>query len=1009
MKMKALLALTAVLAFGAASAQDTTPAPATAQAPTFSDVPAGHWAKDAVDRLVTQGIILGFPDGTYRGTQSLTRYQAAVIIARVLDQIAKQQVPAQQLDPETITSLQNAVQELAADLAALGVRVADLEENSATKEDITRFDTSIEDLTGRLDEVNTVAGGAADAVEELRGQITEINARIDEVAANVDTLSGNYDALRADVDDAQSSIAALNDLTVLLNQDILSLQDRVSALELGQAEFATKTELNALATRVGQVETTLNNRISQVETNLGNRITTEINSVNTRITQVETNLGNRLTTLEGLPRLTFSGNIEANIGRIGLTSGTTQFDVDRLVARTFLGDVFSSGVVGAGCAPQVTAGGVTGINPGSNFFGALSRVSCLDTDQNFAGADVNFTVGVTNIGTTNAQTRITSASATFGVSAEGDAPSATGFAATTVGLKSAQATGTLGGQTFSVRYDNGTDSNSNFFFNPYLFSNDNDSETVVARRGVVFTLNANQLLLAPRLTVVAGSAFSNVTNTTQVNSAGLVSNTAPLQGYYFGVKAITNPFGIGDIGLSYATNADRRDALGLDYNFKIGPASVEGAYVNSVARGQGGFLGTGSDTAFYTNARASFGIVNVGGNFRSIDPDFQNGVAGMSANDAVFYGGLEGVRSKAPYGAVPYGAGGYSSTGVASGEQGFGAAASLDLGFAKVGGYYDQASAVNQNTSYGYAGNGFNQNTFGVNARVGLFAGFSLQAFYNNTTGNGNTIAIDANNFSYNLPSTYQDVTDTPFRYSTGFGARLTHDGKAANALIPNLNINAVFASVAGTNNAGTQNVAATDLQIYADYSAKLGGITFQPIARYHQLSSNNAAVSDSYSTFKVGAQVSTDPFTGIFFSPSLSGGVVTRSTSFNVSPNDPNELYAFGALTFNQFLAPNTSLALGYSYYQASSVGNLALGSSDSTATAYFSASADRIFRSPGSGGGSPFATTGGTASGNLNAFFARLSYNSINLSYILAQLNPTNAASSTAQGFKISTNIRF
>ncbi|MGY2897242.1 hypothetical protein ACVWZX_005288, partial [Deinococcus sp. UYEF24] len=81
---KSLIVLTAALSFGFAAAQT---APAT-QVPTLTDVPAGHWAKDAIDKIVAKGIILGYPDGTFRGTQNLTRYEAAVIIARLLDQIA---------------------------------------------------------------------------------------------------------------------------------------------------------------------------------------------------------------------------------------------------------------------------------------------------------------------------------------------------------------------------------------------------------------------------------------------------------------------------------------------------------------------------------------------------------------------------------------------------------------------------------------------------------------------------------------------------------------------------------------------------------------------------------------------------------------------------------------------------------------------------------------------------------------------------------------------------------
>ncbi|MBU0687221.1 MAG: S-layer homology domain-containing protein [Candidatus Margulisbacteria bacterium] len=51
----------------------------------FKDVPDTHWAADYVYNLVNRGIITGFPDGTYRGNMSVTRYQAAVM----LDKLAK--------------------------------------------------------------------------------------------------------------------------------------------------------------------------------------------------------------------------------------------------------------------------------------------------------------------------------------------------------------------------------------------------------------------------------------------------------------------------------------------------------------------------------------------------------------------------------------------------------------------------------------------------------------------------------------------------------------------------------------------------------------------------------------------------------------------------------------------------------------------------------------------------------------------------------------------------------
>jgi hypothetical protein len=50
----------------------------------FADVPADHWAYQAVDTLQKAGIVIGYPDGTYGGKRAMTRYEFAVAIARLL-------------------------------------------------------------------------------------------------------------------------------------------------------------------------------------------------------------------------------------------------------------------------------------------------------------------------------------------------------------------------------------------------------------------------------------------------------------------------------------------------------------------------------------------------------------------------------------------------------------------------------------------------------------------------------------------------------------------------------------------------------------------------------------------------------------------------------------------------------------------------------------------------------------------------------------------------------------
>ena len=50
----------------------------------FSDVPANHWAKDAVDTLHGNGAIKGYPDGQFHGDKPMTRYEYAEMLYEAL-------------------------------------------------------------------------------------------------------------------------------------------------------------------------------------------------------------------------------------------------------------------------------------------------------------------------------------------------------------------------------------------------------------------------------------------------------------------------------------------------------------------------------------------------------------------------------------------------------------------------------------------------------------------------------------------------------------------------------------------------------------------------------------------------------------------------------------------------------------------------------------------------------------------------------------------------------------
>ncbi|WP_213698283.1 S-layer homology domain-containing protein [Acetomicrobium sp.] len=121
--MKKLLALVAVFALVAFAA------PAFAANP-FVDVPMNHWAYDAISQLAAKGIIQGYPDGTYRGNQPMTRYEMSMLVARALAT-----VDMDKASKEDVEMLKKLVVEFKDELEALGVRVDALDERVAVLEE----------------------------------------------------------------------------------------------------------------------------------------------------------------------------------------------------------------------------------------------------------------------------------------------------------------------------------------------------------------------------------------------------------------------------------------------------------------------------------------------------------------------------------------------------------------------------------------------------------------------------------------------------------------------------------------------------------------------------------------------------------------------------------------------------------------------------------------------------------------------------------------------------------
>ena len=108
-KHLAVLAATAVL--GVTSAFAANP---------FADVTPQDWAYQAVAQLAAQGVVNGYPDGTFQGQHNITRFEMAQMVAKAM---ARQE----RTDAEQNAIINRLANEFSTELNNLGVRVSTLE------------------------------------------------------------------------------------------------------------------------------------------------------------------------------------------------------------------------------------------------------------------------------------------------------------------------------------------------------------------------------------------------------------------------------------------------------------------------------------------------------------------------------------------------------------------------------------------------------------------------------------------------------------------------------------------------------------------------------------------------------------------------------------------------------------------------------------------------------------------------------------------------------------------
>ncbi len=852
---KFLVTLLAAATFGGAFAQSS-----------FPDVPENHWAGGAVDRIADLGIVIGFPDGTFRGNEAFTRYQSALVVSRLLDVIGAELDARQALTDADLAALANALQDLAGTVAAHDDLIAAIGDDVAVNS--ARLDAleagilnsdQFQDILNQLEALRVAVDTASAQAEAAHALATNAlgaaNAAASRAAQNADAIA----ALSWFANDLEGRVKALEDAPA----GDSALAGRLAAAE---SDIANIREFVILIRRE---QVAMRGQVAALEGQVGTN-TADIADLQDRVTALEENM------------ITFDGSITVSYRVDRMSGDGNPFDVDRaygigLGREMGTGSTFSSGT-GPSSVPPVER-----LREHRQDIGGFSSPVSADLSLN-----VSFNRTFDGAGNSNA---LNDFDAVIDLVLERALVVDPGTDVSDP-AELGDSDNWFAGYVFAVDRFTGTfspigDAPLNFAFGrdvpvsftPYVL---NPRSSTVRAPGFVATLE-NPLAFLDFLDPSLTFAYIAPDNLTEV-IRGVRLELAPFTGVTIGASFVQHAENTGDQDDLAGDNV-QTTIFGVDASASVGIFELEGEFASSSTgttdNGSVIYVIAGVDTE-------NLPVLNsLEANYRSI-PDTW-----------AWAEGLNRTTSQYPFDVD---------------QAGFGVNASLGLWILDLDAYFDSYSVTDPAAA--------DVTAFGVNLSAELFRAISLYGFFNSVSVNGDV--ADGTENPYDEADTAivaGSVERDDNGYRTGFGVGLEHDGAADDALVTGLNFDVSYGQYEA-------DFGRRIIEANADYALTLGFLSAHPYVGFTSENSGANAATRPYDAYNVnelraGLSLETEQF-DFFLRPSLVGVFNYRNASYTeaaVGDYTANELQFSVGLALNEFLFDNSVMTVRYGSWTGTNV----------------------------------------------------------------------------------------
>lgn len=150
--------------------------PASAGNDPFADINTEHWAYSAVSKLAAKGVLDGYADGKFKGDKPITRYEMAMVLARLLEGLPVNEGRLNTADFKTVEKL---TIEFSEELSLLGVKV------DAIEAELKSLKSEIKEVREEIRQVEEIKNSTRDKVN-VNGEVWMILANVKKAVDTID-------------------------------------------------------------------------------------------------------------------------------------------------------------------------------------------------------------------------------------------------------------------------------------------------------------------------------------------------------------------------------------------------------------------------------------------------------------------------------------------------------------------------------------------------------------------------------------------------------------------------------------------------------------------------------------------------------------------------------------------------------------------------------------------------------------------------------------------------------